>query len=305
MKPPMDVWSQWVLQQRSAGDAGYQATVRQAVEVYEAKVLAGAGLKPGETLLDVGAGEGFLARRAIAEVGDSLTVVLTDISPALLHHAREAATAAGVAAQCHFITCSADHMPAIADGSVDVVVTRSALAYVADKPKAVREFARVLRPGGRISLAEPLFRDRAMLVMGLRRAIEDLPSLPDTTSPQGMIRLLHRWNARQLPDTLEAINANPLTNYTDRDFIYFAQQAGLSDIHMELHIDICPSQAPSWEVYLDTAPHPTAPTWRQVLEEDFSPQERALLEAQMRPGMDHQTAHTTTAMVYLTARKGG
>ena len=44
----------------------------------------------------------------------------------------------------------------MADGSVDVVTTRSVLIYVKDKAAALREFYRVLKPGGRVSLFEPI-----------------------------------------------------------------------------------------------------------------------------------------------------
>jgi len=49
----------------------------------------------------------------------------------------------------------ADDLAAIPDASVDVVTTRSVLIYVRDKRRAFGEFARVLRPGGWISIFEP------------------------------------------------------------------------------------------------------------------------------------------------------
>jgi ubiquinone/menaquinone biosynthesis C-methylase UbiE len=51
---------------------------------------------------------------------------------------------------------SADSLADIADASVDVVTTRSVLIYVKDKAAALREFYRVVRPGGRISIHEPI-----------------------------------------------------------------------------------------------------------------------------------------------------
>jgi ubiquinone/menaquinone biosynthesis C-methylase UbiE len=51
---------------------------------------------------------------------------------------------------------AADSLTEIADRSVDVITTRSVLIYVKDKAAALREFYRVLRSGGRISLFEPI-----------------------------------------------------------------------------------------------------------------------------------------------------
>jgi SAM-dependent methyltransferase len=58
--------------------------------------------------------------------------------------------------RCRFVLASAESLTGIADASVDVVTTRSVLIYVKDKAAALREFYRVLRPGGRISVFEPV-----------------------------------------------------------------------------------------------------------------------------------------------------
>jgi len=298
-----DIWSEWILHNRTAGDAEYAKRVRAAVAVYEDKVLDGAALIAGDTLLDVGAGEGMLALRAIERIGPLLRVILSDISRPLLHHAEGLARSRGVDGQCRFVEGSAESLPDIADDSVDAITTRSVLAYVGDKPRAMREFYRILKPGGRLSLAEPLFRDRAMLMNFLRKKVEAMPASGPVTPQDTYLRLLHRWNTPQLPDSEDEIARNPLTNYTERDFVSFAQGAGFSQIHMEFHIDIAPTLAPSWQAYLNTAPHPLSPPLGTLLERHFTPEERAILESAVRPGMDQGTATSTDAMIYLTARK--
>ena len=52
--------------------------------------------------------------------------------------------------RCSFVKAAADDLAGVANESVDVVTTRSVLIYVADKARAVDEFMRVLRPGGRV-----------------------------------------------------------------------------------------------------------------------------------------------------------
>lgn len=60
--------------------------------------------------------------------------------------------------RCRFVRAPADDLAALAPGSVDVVTTSSVLIYVQAKQQALHEFFRVLRPGGWLSLFEPINR---------------------------------------------------------------------------------------------------------------------------------------------------
>ena len=83
-------------------------------------------------------------------------MVFSDISRDLLDQCRAAAAVEGLLDRCRFVVASADSLDGIADASVDVVTTRSVLIYVKDKAAALRAFYRVLRPGGRVSVFEPV-----------------------------------------------------------------------------------------------------------------------------------------------------
>lgn len=297
--PTADLWSQWLLHGRYANDAQFEQVVRASVDRYVERLLDGARLAAAQTLVDVGTGDGHVAFRAIERVGPTLRVWLTDISEPMLLQAERRAIERGVRGQCTFRRCPADRLEGIADASVDVVVTRSVLAYVADKPAALREFHRVLKPGGRISLAEPVYQDDALAASALRAAI-------DSASPQGLnplTVLLHRWKAAQFPDTEEKILNSPLANYSERDMIRFAQSAGFAEVHLELHIDTLPSIVRSWEVFIDSSPHPLAPPLRTIMAEQFTAAERQLFERSMRPMVEDPKALATDRMLYLTATK--
>jgi arsenite methyltransferase len=146
--------------------------------------------------------------RAIERIGPSLRVVLTDISAPMLRHAESLAVQRGVRSQCTFLECSAETLNGVADSTIDVVATRAALAYVPDKSAALREFHRVLKLGGRVSIAEPILQDDAFFARALRRRVD--------TEPRGchdrFLTLLHRWNAAQFPDTEELCAQSPITN---------------------------------------------------------------------------------------------
>jgi arsenite methyltransferase len=299
--PSADLWSQWLLHGRYADDAGFRKAVQAQVDRYVERLLDGARPAAGQTLLDVGTGEGIVAFRAIERVGPSLNAWLTDASEPMLRHAEAQAIERGVRGQCTFLRCAADHLEGVADGSVDVVVTRSVLAYVFDKTAALREFHRVLKPGGRISLAEPVYQDDALAASAMRSVIESNP--PEKVSP--MTVLLHRWKAAQYPDTEEKILRSPIANYSERDMVRFAQTAGFFEVRLELHIDALPSIVRSWDVFINSSPHPLAPPLSAIMAEQFTAEERQLFEQTLRPVIEDPKAVTTDRMLYLTAKKPG
>lgn len=293
-----DVWSDWLLHLRQADDAAYARVVQGIVERYADRVLDGAPLDAGMTLVDVGAGEGVVAFRAIDRIGPSLRVILTDISAPMLRYAEVVAAKRNIRSQCRFLECGADKLNGIADSSVDVVVTRASLAYVADKKSAMREFFRILRPGGRLSICEPILQDEAFYVRALRNRVEDKSQPPDR-----FLTLLHRWKAAQFPDTAETCATNPLTNYSERDVLNMVRTAGFDQIHLQLHIDVVPSPISQWEVFMGSSPHPWAPTLKQLFAEKFTSDEREFLERMVRPTVESGKNFTNDRVMYLQAQK--
>jgi ubiquinone/menaquinone biosynthesis C-methylase UbiE len=298
-EPGADLWSEWLLHRRHADDPAFAKLVRAATERYADRVLDAARLASGMTLADVGAGEGLITFRAIERVGPSLRVVLTDISAPMLRHVEAIAIKRDVRPQCAFLHCPADQLAAIADTSIDVVTTRAVLAYVADKAAALREFHRILKLGGRLSIAEPILQDDALLANALRTMIETKTGRPGDP----FLPLLHRWKAAQYPDTPEKIANSPIANYSERSLFDLVRACGFAEIHMELHIDMQPSVVTSWDVFLGFSPHPWAPPLSVILADQFTPEERQCFEQTVRPIVESPAAVTTTRIVYLDAVK--
>ena len=293
-----DVWSDWLLHGRHADDHAYGGFVRELVQSYADRLLDGAQLGHGMTLVDVGAGEGLVAFRAIERIGASLQVILTDVSAAMLQYAEAESRSRDVRSQCKFLECSAERLAGIEPRSADVVACRAVFAYVADKKTALSEFFRILKPGGRLSIADPLMQDEAFHVRALRKRIEDRSQPADR-----FLNLLHKWKSAQFPDTEESAAKSPIVNYSERDLLNMVRTAGFVEIHLQMHIDVMPSIITSWDVFVGKSPHPWAPSLKQIMAERFTQEECEFLESRLRPTVESGQGVTTDRIVYLQARK--
>lgn len=109
-------------------------------------------IRLGDTVLDIGAGAGtdsFIAARLVGEAGK---VYALDITPGMLAKLSTSARAAGVD-NIETIEADVEAIP-LPDDSVDVVTSNGALNLVPDKRRAFAEIFRVLRPGGRVQIAD-------------------------------------------------------------------------------------------------------------------------------------------------------
>lgn len=113
---------------------------------YRARVLRQAGLAPGTRVLDVATGTGMVAAAAQRLVGPSGSVTALDLSAGMLRRA-------GRHAGLHLVQGSVDCLP-FADARFDLLTMGYALRHVGSLDTAFTEFARVLRPGGRVLLLE-------------------------------------------------------------------------------------------------------------------------------------------------------
>jgi SAM-dependent methyltransferase len=148
-------------------------------------MLDTAGITSGGIVLDVAAGAGGQSLAAARRVGPSGHVLATDISPAILDHAAEVASAAGLA---NVTTREMDgERLDVEAATFDAVISRLGLIYFPDQAGALAGQYRALRPGGRISAIVYSTPDRnaffALPVSIIRRRAQLPPPAPGQPGP--------------------------------------------------------------------------------------------------------------------------
>ena len=118
-----------------------------------------AGLRSGQTALDLCTGTGKLAHELLAFTGPSGRVIGVDFSPAMLEIARRRGIVAGSDPAAELSE---------SDASVDAITIGFGLRNLVDREAALREMFRVLRPGGRLVILEFAPPQRGLLMRAYR-----------------------------------------------------------------------------------------------------------------------------------------
>lgn len=149
--------------------------------------------QPGETCVDLGCGRGRDVVKLAAKVGPRGHVFGIDASPSMVEAARERLREAGVR-QATVRESSLEAL-ALADASVDWVVSNCALNHARDKARVWKEIFRVLKPGGRFVVSDifavepiaPQFRDDPVAVAECWAGAETKPEYLAHVADAGLV----------------------------------------------------------------------------------------------------------------------
>jgi arsenite methyltransferase len=287
-----DRWAEWLLERRFGGDPEVKEQFLRELARTRARVLDNSSLAAGETVLDVGCGDGLIGFGAL-ERGAG-TVVFSDISSDLLDECRRLAGELGVTERCRFVEAAAEALTPIEDQSVDVVTTRSVLIYVGDKSSAFREFARVLRRGGRISLYEPInrFGAREMRRRGRCLGYDAEPVEQEAAKLRAMY------------ERVQSLESDPMVDFDERNLLALAEEAGFFPIRLELQVEITSAEPRRFETLLRQSGNPNIPTLEEAMDATLTPEERERFVAHLRPQVEGGRGVWRMAHAFLWARKG-
>ena len=286
----IDKWARWLLSRRDGDSAVLQARTALSVEAFREGVLDRADLRPDDVVLDVGCGTGLIGFGALGRLGPSGHVIFSDVSPDLLDECRRTA---GGSERCSFVNASADDLAGIADASVDVVTTRSVLIYSDRKAAAFEAFFRVLRPGGRISLFEPINRFAA------QHRPDDLFGLRNTPVADLLSKVRGVYRAPVVEQAQRS-----MIDFDERDLLNWAILAGFEAVELDYRaqVDVPAEPIDDWAALQQVAPNPLVPTYGEAIAAALDDDERQRLDEYMNAQVDIAAPTSRTmAIAFLSA----
>jgi ubiquinone/menaquinone biosynthesis C-methylase UbiE len=292
-----DIWSEWLKYRRFGGDAAFQKKAMMQYQKWASDIIDKADIFESAIVLDIGAGDGLVGLTALPKLGAKGKLILSDISEAALSIPEEIFKGKDKhESQVEFLIAGAEDLSPLVDNSVDRVVQRSVLLYIENKQAAFNEIFRILRPGGRAVIWEPVNQRMTEYQKSLFRGYR-LDSEP-LLSVKSLIQKVTDEFKKQTNQT-----QNTLIGYNEHDLVNMSVNAGFEEIDLEYNL-IRSTQAvySSWEMFFESAPNPRAQSIKEVMtsiltKEEFETLEKAFREVIQKPSV------STKALALLILKK--
>jgi ubiquinone/menaquinone biosynthesis C-methylase UbiE len=290
-----DKWSRWLTEHRFGGSIDNFERAMRSLRPVRDKIITAAEIVEGNTVLDVGTGDGLLGFAALGHVGTSGQVIFSDISPAAIELCQQAYDPM-CGPPARFVAEPANALQSVADCSVDAIVCRAALMYAEERAESFAELFRVLRPGGRLSICEPVNR-RAVLA---RDRSQGQILFGYDIAPLGKVaeKLFEHYGFPK------DVNADVITNFDEQDLFNNCEDVGFAEVAIELRMVMTSyARYPNFEFLWKYSPNPLTPTLQEASESVLTPDEQQALIAFLEPLVASTPHRRYNAQCYLVARK--
>lgn len=287
MTQTVKTWSEWLKDSRFQylDEVQKEQTLRWLSQVRD-KILSRANIKPGDTLIDIGAGMGLLAFGAYDILKDSGKVIISDISPDCINECKRIAAACDID-NIEFNISSAENIN-LPDNSVDVIVIRSVLVHLIDKLSVIKEFYRILKPGGRVSVFEPIIKSNTRYYELINPA-----NFPD-------------YEKLKAAEYKIMTNENDaLTNFDDKSLVRDFKFAGFRNIDLDLGTEQSTYlvSASTIDPWFNTPPNPGGLTMKERFAPYLTNKEIDDYIKKLKLELDGRVITVKSFSAYILARK--
>lgn len=289
MSELVKTWTEWLFSSRFSymDETQRQQTLLWLIDVRD-KIIERAKLQPGETVIDIGSGTGLLAFGAHMALEGKGKVIVSDAFADCIEACQKIAEKAGIEGNMGFLQSDAADIK-LPDASVDVVMMRSVLVHILNKAPAVREFFRILKPGGRISIFEP--------IIGRNTRYYEL--VDPATFP-------NYEKIKQVEQTLASELSDPLTNFDEHTLERDFKEAGFVNVDPKIEITSSTYEVREEmiEPWFNTPPSPGKPTLKQQFM-DFMPMGSVIeVIENIKKDLTGKEITINSPVLYLYAEKG-
>jgi ubiquinone/menaquinone biosynthesis C-methylase UbiE len=280
-------WTEWLKSSRFSymSEEQREQTLRWLLNVRDI-VLDRARLKKDETVIDIGTGSGLLGFGAYERLEGDGRVILSDAFPDCLEECHKIAAQSGIEDKLEFLLSDASDIK-LPDSSADVVMMRSVLVHILDKTKPAKEFYRILKAGGRVSLFEPIIRKNTKY----HELIS--PDFPNYAK------------VKYAEEAMSSDANDPLVNFDENSLGQDFLAAGFRnvDIRVSTETSSYPVQHAMIEPWFNTPPSPDRPNLRQRFLQFMSEAEVNDFIENLKTALGGQVITLNSPVAYLLAEK--
>lgn len=288
MTDTVKTWSEWLKVSRFSflSEEQKEQTLRWLFLVRD-KILDRARLKNDDVLIDIGTGTGLLSFGAYDILKDSGKVIASDRFEDCINECKKIAEACDITKNFDFLLSDSENIK-LNDNFVDVVVMRSVMVHIVDKLPSIKEFYRILKPKGRISIFEPIIQSN--------------------TRYYELINPLNYPNYEKLKEVEIKIMTDvkdPLTNFDDKDLVGYFKEAGFKNIDLDLCTEestynVCANMMDPW---FNTPANPGGLTMKERFLQYLSTEETDEYIEKIKLDLDGKTITVKSFSAYISAEK--